>query len=302
MPRFIGIILSACLTALATARAAEPPAKAPPKGDEGKAAAKEPAGPASPLAKETDPAKLIPRLGSESAAERGEALEALVALGDKAADALKAAQDNPDAEVRWRVRRALHRIHWRISRPLASVIGDLMDDFEGQKVADREMVCRDLAVVGLTAAVPTLSRVLTTDPSPAVRQAAARGLVVLGDDGLKALLDAGVRTDRLNPYTVAVRIHLGNSFLERGEYEKAIEQYQRGLEIEPKNSLIHYNLACSYSRMKKIEPALDALEKSVECGYRDVDWMEKDADLDNLRDQGRYKAIVQKLREKGKEE
>ena len=301
IPR-IPLIALCLLAALGSLRAAEqPPDKAPRKGDEGKAEKKDPSSPAPPAAG-LDPAKLIQRLASESTAERDEALEALVALGEKAVDPLKQAQDAKDAEVRWRVRKALHRIHWRIGRPLASVIGDLMDDFEQQKVGEREMACRDLAVVGLTAAVPTLSKILTTDTSPAVRQAAARGLVVLGDDGLKALLDAGVKTDRLNPYTIAVRIHLGNSFLERGEYEKAIEQYQRGLEIEPKNSLIYYNLACSYSRMKKIEPALDALEKSVEYGYRDGQWMQKDADLDNLRDQPRYKAIVQKLRETGKEE
>jgi len=249
-----------------------------------------------------EPAKLIERLASDDASERDQALEALVALGDKAVGALKQAEDSPDAEVRWRVRAALHRIQWRIGRGLAARIGDLMEGFEQQTVGQREMVCRDLAVVGLADAVPTLQRILTLDPSPAVRQAAARALVILGEEGLKALLDAGVKTEGLNPYTVAVRIHLGNSYLERGELDKARDQFQRGLLLEPKNSILHYNLACTYSRMKKIEEALNALERSVECGYRDVDWMEKDTDLDNLRDQARYKALVRKLRAAEREE
>jgi tetratricopeptide (TPR) repeat protein len=244
-----------------------------------------------------DPAKLVERLGDPSCAARDEALEALVALSDKAIPALQIAEKSPDAEVRFRARVALRRIHWAIGPKLAPRIGDLMDAFDKRPVGDREFICRDLAIVGLSDAIPTLKRILTTDKTAAVRQAAARALVLLGDEGLTALLEAGVKTDGLNPYTVAVRVHLGNSYLERAEYEKALEQYKKALEIEPKNSIALYNVACAYSRMKKIEEALDALDRCVDAGYRDVGWMEKDPDLDNLRDEPRYKTIVQRLRQ-----
>ncbi|HUT32226.1 MAG TPA: HEAT repeat domain-containing protein [Planctomycetota bacterium] len=249
-------------------------------------------------AREQSPAKLIERLGDTSCAARDEAFEALVALGEKAVPALQKAEKHPDAEVRLRAATALHRIHWQIGPKLAARIGDLMHAFERRPIGDREMVCRDLAMVGLSDSVPTLKRVLATDPSNAVRQAAARALVLLGDEGLAALLEAGVKTDGLNPYTVAVRIHLGNSHLERSEYDKALEQYKKALELEPKNSIALYNVACTYSRMKKLEEALDALERCIEAGYRDVGWMEKDPDLDNLRDEPRYKALVRRLHEK----
>lgn len=245
-----------------------------------------------------DPPSLVPRLGDPSCATRDQALEALVALGEKAVPALQKAADSTDPEVRWRARTALRRIHWQIGPKLAQRIGDLMHDFENRPIGQREMICRDLAIVGLSDSVPTLKRILAADPSNAVRQAAARALVLLGDEGIAALLEAGVKTDGLNPYTVAVRIHLGNSYLERSEYDKALEQYKKAIELEPKNSIVLYNLACTYSRMKKLEEALDALERAVQCGYRDVGWMEKDADLDNLRDETRYKALVRRLRER----
>lgn len=250
---------------------------------------------------EQDPAKLAERLADPSCAARDAALDALVALGDKALPALEKAEKHPDAEVRLRARVARHRIRWQISPKLASRIGDLMDAFDRRPVGDREFICRDLAMAGLSDAVPTLKRILITDPSNAVRQAAARALVLLGDEGLAALLEAGVKTDGLNPYTVAVRVHLGNSHLERSEYDKALEQYKKALEIEPKNSIALYNVACTYSRMKKIEEALDFLERCVEAGYRDVGWMEKDPDLDNLRDEPRYKALVRRLRDQATE-
>lgn len=254
---------------------------------------------AGELPADADAASLIERLGDSDARVRDQALEALVALGEKALPELRQAEKHRDPEVRWRARAALHRIHWGITAALAARIGDLMDGFERRPVGQREMVCRDLAMVGLSDSVPTLKRILAADPSNAVRQAAARALVLLGDEGLAALLEAGVKTEGLNAYTVAVRVQLGNSYLERSEYDKALEQYKKALELEPNNSIALYNIACTYSRMKRIEDALDALERCVEAGYRDVEWMEKDSDLDNLRDEPRYKAIVRRLREKG---
>ena len=44
------------------------------------------------------------------------------------------------------------------------------------------------------------------------------------------------------------------------------------LKIDPRNSIAHYNIACTYAQMPgKIEEALAALRKSIDCGYRDVD-------------------------------
>jgi len=273
-PTRIGLAIAACLALASPLHAAQKPSR-----------------------QQADPAALIQRLADPKCSVRDHALEALVALCDAAVEPLKRALDHPDPEVRWRARAALRRIRWRVSAKLARRIGDLLDGFEQRPIGEREMVCRDLAMGGLSAAIPTLKRILVLDPSNAVRQAAARALVLLGDEGIAALLEAGVKTDRLNPYTVAVRVQLGNSYLERSEYEKALEQYNKALKIEPKNSIVLYNIACTYSRMKKIAEALDALERSVDCGYRDLDWMEKDADLDNIRDEPRYKALVRRLRE-----
>ena len=249
-----------------------------------------------------EPAALVRQLGSDSPKARDEALEALVAMGEEAKEALTAALKHQDPEVRWRAAVALHRIRWRLSPKLLAGIGDLMDRFDERPRAEREAICRDLALGGLADAVPTLKQIITADPSQPVRQAAARALVLLGDEGLQALLDAGVQLQGLERYTVSVRIHIGNSYLERGEYDKALTQYRQALELEPKNSVAHYNVACTYSEMEKIDEAIAALEQAVECGYDDVEWMEKDEDLDNLRDDPRYKDIVRKLRAKHRRE
>ena len=54
----------------------------------------------------------------------------------------------------------------------------------------------------------------------------------------------------------------------------------------------YYNQSCCCARLGKKEEALDALEKSIGYGYLDLDHMSMDSDLDSIRGEARYKAIV----------
>lgn len=66
----------------------------------------------------------------------------------------------------------------------------------------------------------------------------------------------------------------------------------------------YYNLACFQSMQKKRRTAVESLAKSVELGYMhrsygNYAWMLEDSDLDNIRSEKGYKAIVEKAREQG---
>ena len=67
------------------------------------------------------------------------------------------------------------------------------------------------------------------------------------------------------------------------------------MEAHTKDGLILYNLGCFFSIAGQVEPALDALEKSYEAGLSDPEWMAQDSDLDNVRDQQRYKDLVKRM-------
>jgi hypothetical protein len=59
----------------------------------------------------------------------------------------------------------------------------------------------------------------------------------------------------------------------------------------------NYNVACYWSRFKKdVDKTCEFLEKSMEAGYRDFAHMEKDTDLDNVRKDAKYKALIEKYR------
>ncbi len=62
-----------------------------------------------------------------------------------------------------------------------------------------------------------------------------------------------------------------------------------------------YNMACVQALKSRSEPAMDYLEKAIQAGYTDFAHMERDNDLDSLRDTARYKALVARKEEIRKE-
>jgi hypothetical protein len=67
--------------------------------------------------------------------------------------------------------------------------------------------------------------------------------------------------------------------------------------LRPDDSLVHYNLACSYSLMEQLNLAIETLENALNLGYRDFKWMAQDPDLENLREHAAYKKIQAKVRQ-----
>jgi len=82
------------------------------------------------------------------------------------------------------------------------------------------------------------------------------------------------------------------TLIELGQHEEGLQWADKAFETDPRDPYIVYGVACSYSRVGRIEEAVDYFEKSVLCGFAHKDWMEHDADLDPLRDHPRFKAIV----------
>jgi HEAT repeat protein len=65
----------------------------------------------------------------------------------------------------------------------------------------------------------------------------------------------------------------------------------------------YYNFACALAQMNKKTEALDALRKAVRTGYEDADWIQRDRDLDSIKEEPEYKRLIQELlRKKQREE
>ena len=96
-------------------------------------------------------------------------------------------------------------------------------------------------------------------------------------------------------YVEALQL-LGDHYTQRGRYAEGLKVDERLARLEPKNSLVFYNLACSYSLTEQFDRAVLALENALTLGYRDFSWLAKDPDLRKLRQQPVYRNLEAKIR------
>jgi tetratricopeptide (TPR) repeat protein len=89
---------------------------------------------------------------------------------------------------------------------------------------------------------------------------------------------------------------LGDDYTRRGRFPEGLQVDERLARLEPQNSLIFYNLACSYSLTDQFDRAAFALEQALNLGYRDFAWLAKDPDLKKFRQQPAYDEIKARIR------
>jgi len=90
---------------------------------------------------------------------------------------------------------------------------------------------------------------------------------------------------------------LGDHYTRRGRFTDGLQVDERLARLEPKNPLVFYNLACSYSLTEEFDHAADALDHAIQLGYRDFKWLAKDPDLKKLRAQPAFRELRKKIRQ-----
>jgi tetratricopeptide (TPR) repeat protein len=98
-----------------------------------------------------------------------------------------------------------------------------------------------------------------------------------------------------NPdFVDALRVH-GNNLTLKGCYADGLKIDRRIVDLRPHDALAHYNLACSYSLLKKVDLALRMLRKAIELGYHDFRYLREDRDLDALRKDPRFRQLLREF-------
>lgn len=97
-----------------------------------------------------------------------------------------------------------------------------------------------------------------------------------------------------NPDFVDVLIPLAEAYTKTGDYSRGLVIDKRLSELRPNDAVVYYNLACSFSLTANVNEAFEALEKAINLGYDDFDYMNIDQDLCNIRNDSRYKEKVAK--------
>lgn len=97
--------------------------------------------------------------------------------------------------------------------------------------------------------------------------------------------------NRCPDYIDALRI-MGNLLTLKGRLVEGMQIDQRLIQLRPNEALVHYNLACKYALLKRPEQSLKTLRQAVELGYRDFRYMREDRDLDSIRQDPRFRALL----------
>jgi tetratricopeptide (TPR) repeat protein len=95
-----------------------------------------------------------------------------------------------------------------------------------------------------------------------------------------------------NPNYFDCLLYLGNAYTNIGRYEDGLRIDLKLAELRREDPIVRYNLACSYSLVGDVDSAISELETAVALGYKDIQHMEKDKDLEKLREDKRYRELI----------
>ena len=127
----------------------------------------------------------------------------------------------------------------------------------------------------------------------------AQSLRMLGKEETRETTLEGINRAKkqleLNPTDRRALSLTAGNLLEIGESEEAFQWINKALDLYPEDAGVLINAACLFARDGNNEKALDLLENAVEKGFGKKDWIEHDPDYDSLRNEPRFKALLNKL-------
>jgi len=85
---------------------------------------------------------------------------------------------------------------------------------------------------------------------------------------------------------------LGDLYTKKGRHIDGLQIDQKLARLRPKDPTVLYNLACSHSLVKNIDEALVVIKKAIEYGYDNIEYLERDDDLHNLRQDSRFREYL----------
>jgi TolB-like protein/Flp pilus assembly protein TadD len=97
-----------------------------------------------------------------------------------------------------------------------------------------------------------------------------------------------------NPDDARARMYYAVVLAEMDRKNEALREGTKALEVSPNDAMMLYNCACLYARLGETATALGTLEQAMTKGYADDGWLKHDPDLDVLRDQPAFIALMAK--------
>ena len=95
------------------------------------------------------------------------------------------------------------------------------------------------------------------------------------------------------PEDIDVLRALADLYTRTGAYTEGLRADERLSRLCAEDPVVWYNLACSLALLDRADDAFDALNRAVELGYNDYEWMKKDPDLVALHGDARFESFLE---------
>ncbi|PWT90955.1 MAG: hypothetical protein C5B54_06255 [Acidobacteria bacterium] len=95
---------------------------------------------------------------------------------------------------------------------------------------------------------------------------------------------------------VNLSFYLPNEFLTHKDYKRAILTLTLASEIKENAPGVWYNMACAYARSGNKKKAIEALNRSVDSGWKDANQMATDPDLESIRKEPDFQAALARVK------
>jgi len=133
---------------------------------------------------------------------------------------------------------------------------------------------------------------MTTQDSTPLPDSTRKKLAQAGEEFLMGFLGEATRRRPVDAEALAA---FSEVLTRAGRFKEGLRADRRLARLRPEDPVVHYNLACSLALTDQSDEAIDALTRSLELGYDDLDHLLQDGDLLSLHGMARFQAIVQAL-------
>jgi serine/threonine protein kinase/Tfp pilus assembly protein PilF len=82
---------------------------------------------------------------------------------------------------------------------------------------------------------------------------------------------------------------------ELDDHDTALEWCDKAMTLAPDDPATLYNAACLFSVMGEYDKCFECLEQAFDNGFANGEWMENDPDLEAIREDPRYKVLIDRL-------
>lgn len=137
-----------------------------------------------------------------------------------------------------------------------------------------------------------------TDYQPVIFLAQAYASLGQRHDEMRARLDSiEVIQNHLemNPHDTRAMCLGANQFSNVGEQDKGLQLAEEALVRGENEPLVLYNIACFFALKGNADRSIELLERALTQGWGDKAWLETDSDLDPIREDARFQALLNRV-------